>query len=300
MSSKIVRALSAVALTLAAVAAFAQTTNQNANVEEQLRSVQQQMLQAALRDDKDAFSKFLGDDLLWVMTNGEVMNKDQALSAVLPAPVRSLDVQQVQVLGQTATVVAVVHMKDGRDRRSLQEWVERDGSWKLLAHESAAIGAEESPTRRAMATAPAGTSGGTSASEARTVAPTLGSDAEREVWQAQTAIVDAYGKGDINTYSKLTADPFTRIETNGQLYDRSQWLDRVAKNRAHPLKAGAISDVQIKLDNDDKLAWATMRVVPSNPDGTPAPPERQTRIFALRNGQWQQVAAVSTPLSEQR
>lgn len=298
MSSRIVRAGSVAASALALIGSLASAQEAKSNAagdsSEQLRSASQQMLQAAQAGDKETFSGFLADDLSWVGMNGQVMDKEQTLANALPPPVRSIEVQQVLPSGQAATMVAIAHMKDGTDRRMLQEWVNRDGKWKVVAHQSTAIGAAPAPT-----TGTAGRSAAASASAPRTVAPTLRSSTERAIWQAQADIVEAYGKGDTARYSKLTADSFTRIDTDGQVYDRSQWLDRVEKNREHPMKAGAISDVQIKLDDSSKVAWVTLQLVPFNADGSPGVPERQTRIFALNNGQWQQAASVGTPSTGQ-
>jgi ketosteroid isomerase-like protein len=302
MSSTLARrsCAGALVMTFVATLALAQTTKPKADTgstDRLVRSAQEQMLQAAVRGDKDGVGKFLADDLTWVTLNGQVQSKDQMLAA-LPAPVGSVDVQQVVPMGRTATVVAIVHMKDGTERRALQEWVNRDGEWKVLAHESAPIRAGATPASGMMGASPTGTSGGRPALEPRTVAPRLNSDDERAVWRAQTQIVDAYSKGDTSRYARLTADPFTRIETNGQVYNRRQWLDYVGKNAKQPLKDGAVSDVQIRIDNDTNLARVTMQIVPFNPDGTLGSPERQTRIFAKRNGRWQQVAAVGTPLPQ--
>jgi ketosteroid isomerase-like protein len=305
MSSTLARraCVGALMLMFVSLIAFAQTTKPKADTsgtDQQVRTAQQQMLQAAIQGDKDGVNKFLADDVTWIGMTGQAMGKDQMLAA-LPAPVHSVEVQQILPMGKTAILVAVVHLKDGTERRALQEWVNRDGEWKVMAHQSTPISAEGTPTSGTTGTTPpAGTSGtgAASASEPRTVAPTLGSDEQRAVWRAQTEIVDAYSKGDTSAYSRLTANPFTRVQTNGQVCNRRQWLDLVAKNAKQPLKPGAVSDVQIQVDNANNVARVTMQILPFNPDGTQGSPERQTRIFALRNGQWQQVAAIGTPLSQ--
>jgi ketosteroid isomerase-like protein len=307
MSSTIARraSIGALMLVLVAVVAAAQANKPNpdkTSTDQQVRAANQQMLQAAIQGDKDAVSRFVTDDAIWVASNGQVMAKDQMLG-MLPAPVVRVDVQQVMPIGTTAILTGVAHLKDGTESRFLQQWVNRDGGWQLTAHEGTRVAASNSPATGTMATPPpTGTSGtGTGAtSEPRTVEPALNSDDERAVWRAQTEMVDAYNKGDTNTYSKLTATPFTRIETNGQVYNRSQWLDLVRKNAGQPLKPGAISDAKIAVDNANNVARVTLQIVPFAADGTPQAPERQTRIFVRRNGQWQQLAAIATPVSPQQ
>ena len=291
-------------LTLVAAVAAAQANKPNAgntSTDQQVRAAQQQMLQAAIQGDQDGVAKYVADDATWVASNGQMMDKNQMIG-MLPAPVNSVDVQQVLPIGKTAILTGVAHLKDGTESRFLQAWVNRDGEWKLMAHEGTRIAANGSAATGMMGMpASTGTSGtaGAAAPDPRTVEPTLNSDEERAVWRAQTDIVDAYGKGDTKTYSKLTAGNFTRIETNGQVYNRRQWLELVRKNARQPLKPGAVSDVQITVDNINNTARVTLQLVAYTADGTQEPPERQTRIFSLKNGQWQQVAAIATPLSPQ-
>ncbi len=56
----------------------------------------------------------------------------------------------------------------------------------------------------------------------------------------------------------------------------------------------AVIDVQIRVNGN--AAVATMQLIAYNPDGTTQPPERQIRVFQKRNEQWQQLAAIGTPI----
>ncbi len=296
-SARIRRAWVAVSIVLLFVAvASAQAAPQNATgTEQQVRAAQQQLLQAAIQGNKEDVGKLVADDVTWVSAGGQVIEGKNQVLAGLPAPVSSVDVQQITPRGTSATVIGTVHMKDGTQRRMMQEWVNEDGQWKVVAHESTPIGGENAPAPGM--TTPAGTSG-TSASEARSVDPSLTSDDERAVWRAQTDIINAFGRGDTDRYSKLTANGFTRIQTNGHVYNRSEWLEYVGKNARRPVKASPYSDVHIQVDRANNIARVVLQLVPYSADGTPQAPERQTRIFALDNGQWQQVAAVSAPVSQ--
>ncbi len=290
-------------LVLVASGAFAQRAKHPKNdtqaADQQVRAAQQEMLQAAIQGDRDGVAKYVSDDITWTGSNGRVLNKDQILG-MLPAPVHNVDVQQVLSLGNTAILTGVAHLKDGTDSRYLQEWVKQDGQWKLFAHEGTPVNEGAPATAMTGTNRPTETAGtaGTSASEAPNVEPTLTTDEERAVWRAQSDIVDAYDQGDTSRYSRLTANDFTRIETKGQVYNRRQWLDLVHKNAKQPLKRAAISDVQVNVDKTNNVARVTLQMAAFGPDGNQLPPERQTRIFALRNGEWQQVAAISTPVTE--
>ncbi|MGE5361508.1 MAG: DUF4440 domain-containing protein [Bacteroidales bacterium] len=286
-------AVFALAVTVVVVAQSPASSQPQSGNEQQVRAAQQQMLRAALNGNKDELSRFLADDLSWTDVNGRVSDKQSLLDRPKP-PVRSVEPDHVRVVGTTAVVTATTHRTDGSDVRTLQEWVNVNGQWKLMAHQGTLVapaGASAAASGGAAAK-PAGTSG----SVPTTVAPKVSTADERDVWQAQMDILDAWAKGDVSRYSQLTADDFMRIENDGKFFTKRQWLDNVGKNTAQPLKPGAATDAQVRVNND--VATVTLRVDSFNKEGATEPPERQTRIFVKRNGQWQQLAALSTPITE--
>jgi len=214
---------------------------------------------------------------------------------MLSAPVHTVDVQRVQLVGKAAVLTGVAHLKDGTDVRFLQEWVNRDGQWKLLAHEGTMVApASATPSSQGMGTA--GTSGMSGKPEVHAVAPTLNSDEERGVWQAQQNLGNAFVMGDAKAYAKLTADAYIRI-TPEAVVGKTEFLRTVQENAK---KSGGVlenSDVQILVEGD--VARVLLKNSGTLPGGQQVPPTRVTRIFEKRNGQWQQVAAIFTPISEQ-
>jgi ketosteroid isomerase-like protein len=284
---------------LVAAAASAQTGSSQpkapGDTEQQVKAAQQQMLEAAQQGNKDAVGNFVTDDLTWISAgNGQVTGKDQMLS-MLPAPVHTVDVQRVVVSGNSAVLTGVAHMNDGTDVRFLQQWVDRDGQWKLRAHEGVKVAAA-TPAAGSPAMATTGTTGTTAMGGKpgfHSVAPTLSSDDERAVWQAQENLGNAFVAGDAKAYSKLTADAYVRI-TPEAVVGKTEFLKSVQENAK---KSGGVlenSDVQILVDGN------TARVVLKNsgtlPGGEQVPPTRVMRIFEKKNGQWQQVAAIFTPI----
>jgi ketosteroid isomerase-like protein len=298
--------IGALIVTLVATVAFAQTTKsktEKSSSDQQVRAAHQQLLQAAMQGDKDAVANLVTDDLTWVGTNGQVMNKDQVLG-MLPPPVRSVDIQKVIVEWKTAVVVGTGHMNDGTETRFMQEWINRDGQWKLDAHE----GTRASTTQEGTSTGSAGTgnmenppsstgTSGAGGTMSPTTEPTFNSADERAVWQVQQKLGDAFLKGDTKTYARYTAPEYTRVTPNGVM-GKTEFLRTVAKNAGQPSGQLQHSDVQITIEGN--TARAVMIEGGTMPGGQQVPPSRVTRIFEKRNGQWQQVAAVFARINNER
>jgi hypothetical protein len=140
----------------------------------------------------------------------------------------------------------------------------------------------------------AGTAGRT---PTRSSAPALRSDDEQAIWKAQTELHRSYLDGDTPTYSKLTADGYFRIEENGEEREKSAFLQEVKGNASQPKGQIETGDVQIAVTND--TARLVMTTWGTEPGGRTNPPTRVTRVFVKRNGQWQQAAAVFTPIVQQ-
>lgn len=275
-----------------ALAAAPQATSTNAD--QQVREVQEKLVQATLKGDKDTMARYLADDLVWTGSDGRVLDKQSRMNSTVP--LKSVQVDKVIASGASAVVAGTAHFQSGPDARFIQQWVNQGGEWKVRLHHGTYVKPEATATTSAAAdpSRPMGTSG--AAASPRNVAPTLSSEDEKEVWKVQVALLDTYGKGDAEAYSRLTADDFVRVSTEGRLLTKSEWIDTLRPNAAKPTKPGAMSDVQIKVDND--TAVATLLLNSYKPDGNPNLPERQTRIFTKRNGAWQQLAAIATPISK--
>ncbi len=291
--SRVWIALSVACLVVAVAAAqdMRSDSGQNAT-EQQLRSAHQQMFEAAVKSDKDAVSRYVADDLTWVNANGQITGKEQVLAS-LPPPVDSVEVQQVQLLGNVAIVTGVSHFKDGREGRFLQQWVSSDGQWKVRAHQGTVVAPAGEPSQ---ATGTSGTMTRSDARVRRTVAPALRTPDERAIWKVQNDLLRTYLKGDTAAYSKLTADNYVRVSPEGS-QNKDEWLQVVAKNRDKSAGDLAMYDVQISVNGD--TACLIQELSGKDPGGEMVPPTRFTRIFVKKNGQWQQAAVALTPIKEQ-
>ncbi len=265
--------------------------------EQQVKAAQQQLLQAVQQGDKQAEGRLIADNVTWVAADGKVNNKEQILSATGPAP-REVTVEDVRPFDKTAIVTGTAHFEDGRDARFLQEWINQDGQWKLLAHEGSLIGTPASATGTSGSGSSAETSGKPSAAATtrRSEPPTLNSDAERAVWKTQQDLVQAFLKGDSTTYGKLTTEDYIRVGVNGKRLSRNDTLRMVKDNAGKSGGNIEAGDAQITVNGD------TARLVMSNwgtlPGGEQLAPERVTRIFVKRNGEWQQAAIAFTRMRD--
>ena len=131
----------------------------------------------------------------------------------------------------------------------------------------------------------------------RASAPSLSTEAERAVWDVQNELHRAFLDGDAAKYSKLTSEEFVRIAANGEQQGKSQFVQDVKQNAGKTAGQLETGDVQVAVTGDTArlvmTMWGTM------PGGAAIPPARVTRVFLKRNGQWQQAAAIFTPLKGQ-
>ena len=265
------------------------------SAEQELQAAHHQLVEASKARDKEAVARYLADDLAWTVADGSMLNKQARVEAT--PPVKNVQIDKVILSGTRAIVMGTTQFDSGPDARFLQQWVNQDGHWMVRVHQSTYIkpeGASSTSPATEAASRPTGTAGSTML--ARTVAPTLTSADEKAVWKAEVGLFDTYANGDATTYSRLTADDFLRVTNDGRLLSRSDWIDTLRPNAARPTKAPIASDVQIKMDDD--MAVAILRLQPFDASGNPMPVERQTRIFAKRDGAWQQVAAIATPIGK--
>jgi ketosteroid isomerase-like protein len=127
---------------------FAQ--KKNADVEQSVKSMENEMKEAVLKGDADASAKYLASNYVRVYPDGSVANRQQAINDVKTSlKYTSIDVseQQVQVTGDTAISVFKATVKGTRngqsidgDYRGVRTWAKQDGHWKAVAFVSTKIG----------------------------------------------------------------------------------------------------------------------------------------------------------------
>lgn len=258
---------------------------------QQVKAAHEKLLEAARKDDKAAARRMMADDLTWVHATGRLASKEELLGTK-PTPPPQVKVEEVRTFGDAAIVIGSSRFEDGREARFLQQWLNRDGQWQLAAHQGTPVG---SPAGQASATAKAAGTAGRAMTKGS--APTLASDDERAVWKANEQLRNAFLAGDAASYGKLTSEDFVRIGSGGERHDRVAFLQNVKQNVGR--SPGEIETGDVKVDVSGDTAKVVMTTWGTLPGGDEIVPARVTRVLVKRNGQWQQAAAIFTPVTQQ-
>ncbi|RPJ63241.1 MAG: nuclear transport factor 2 family protein [Acidobacteria bacterium] len=259
----------------------------------QLRAAHQELIEASRSNDKEAARRLMADELTWVNNEGKVTRREEMLAGT-PTPPQEVNIERILLHGDTAIVLGSARLASGRQVRFLQEWLDRDGQWRLFAHQGTALPSSQGQSQAPPNPSATGTSG-TSGMHASP--PSLSTEDERAVWTAQNELQRAFLSGDTATYSKLTSDDFVRVAEDSNQQGKSQFIQNVKQNAGKSGGQLENGDVEIAVTGDTArlvmTRWGTL------PGGEPLPPARVTRVFLKQNGQWQQAAAIFTPLKGQ-
>jgi ketosteroid isomerase-like protein len=128
---------------------FAQ--NKSADVEQSIKSMENEMKEAVLKGDAIGSAKYLASNYVRVYPDGSMANRQQAVDDVktsLKYTSIELSEQQVQVTGDTAISCFKSTVKGTRngqpidgDYRGVRTWAKEGGQWKAVAFVSTKIGA---------------------------------------------------------------------------------------------------------------------------------------------------------------
>lgn len=119
------------------------------NVEQQIKTLSDQLSQAYVKGDTSFFEKYLADDYTGIYAIGQLYTKAESLK---PGAVKydSFDVHEmkIRVYGDTAVVTSLTSAKvtfraDGKqirgDYRTTRVWVKQEGGWKLVAFQATQV-----------------------------------------------------------------------------------------------------------------------------------------------------------------
>ncbi len=133
-----------------ALAAASVALAQGGKAEQEIRAINDQLRDAALKGDVATFEKHLADDYVSIGATGAVSTKAQVLDLFRTGKIKyeSIDVTdiQVRVYGDTAVVTSTANVK-GRlgdqeiagQFRSVRVFVKRGGTWKAVSFQSTKI-----------------------------------------------------------------------------------------------------------------------------------------------------------------
>jgi ketosteroid isomerase-like protein len=194
---------------------------------------------------------------------------------------------QAHVYG-TAAVVTCLQGPSGpknpvgaTEDRGLRAWVKDGASWKVvLSHTVWAP---------ATATPPAPLAGPKPAVTGKPYMPKNAD--ETDVLRVNHALAEAFMKHDAAGYGRHTAPEFVRVVAGGRLASRDEFL-KVAGNAADSRGGGIEEEMRVRIYGE--LAVLTWKNTGTNAQGQTAALTRMTRVFAKKNGAWQQVFTISS------
>jgi hypothetical protein len=113
-----------------------------------VRAVAEGWYQAAIKQDREALNRFLADDLSYCHAGGKVQNKTEYIAAVMTGPphyeAMTYSDMRIKIYGKTAVLTAFADIKMTNTPqfkvRTLHVYVENNGQWQLVAHESTRVG----------------------------------------------------------------------------------------------------------------------------------------------------------------
>jgi len=118
--------------------------SQGGNVEQQIKTLQGQIVQAQLKADTNSYEKFLTDDYTAIYVSGKLYTKAQDIENFKSGALKyeSIDVRELKIraYGDSAVAISLVSSKGtyggkpfSGDFRASRVWVKQKGNWKNVA-----------------------------------------------------------------------------------------------------------------------------------------------------------------------
>jgi ketosteroid isomerase-like protein len=135
---------------LVIVALFGSLAAAAGDAADAVRQVAEGWYQAAVKQDAAALDRYLADDLSYCHAGGKVQTKAEYIAAVMKGPPHyesmTYSEMKIKLYGKTAVLTAFADVKLVNAPlfrvRTLHVYVENDGRWQLVAHESTRMTAE--------------------------------------------------------------------------------------------------------------------------------------------------------------
>jgi ketosteroid isomerase-like protein len=137
-------------LLLACLAGNAQTSIQQDEQKNRLLSLENAWNQAVQQKDLNGLDMLLHEDLIYIDSDGSVMNKTQYLAWVNAPTIHFEnivnDALEVQLYGKSALILGLYHEKGTQNgkpylhrERFIETWINQNGVWKCVASQSTLI-----------------------------------------------------------------------------------------------------------------------------------------------------------------
>ena len=117
------------------------------SIAQQLRKLEESLLQPSMRRSPDAVAVLLTDDFCEFGSSGRIFRKEEIIAALRTEPPRQISIADFSVRNLTSETALVTYRAirpgetDQGARTSLRSsmWVFRDGRWQMLFHQGTNI-----------------------------------------------------------------------------------------------------------------------------------------------------------------
>jgi len=110
--------------------------------EDAIRKAEKAMVDANKTGDRAAYQRLYADDLHWLGSDGQLLNKQQRIAQVTPNPAFNRDFQtEIKVYGEVAVETGTMAYTQNGEKhadRVLRVYIDRNGQWQLLSHAAVA------------------------------------------------------------------------------------------------------------------------------------------------------------------
>jgi ketosteroid isomerase-like protein len=258
--------------------------------QQEITKAEQARLEGRAKGDAATLARFSSDDLLTVGPSGQAIGKKETVALQAVPMIASSDVK-TQVFGDTAVVTGIqtgIGAQRNERHRFTRVWHKRNGQWlnvfgqvtRIVAPAPVAATPPVQPTVKQVPP---------------TQWPAGKTQDERDVLQTQRSLNELFAKKDAAAYGQLTADSFIRVNPNGTVSSREEFLKAVAATPEISRTASNNSDIRVNVHG----IVATVTVIDRTATGSPAG-IRMTRVYAKQNGTWKQLVTQATAIVPQQ
>jgi hypothetical protein len=257
-------------------------------VEQEIAKAEHARVDARRKADSAAHARFVSADYLHVTAGGQLRDRTYAIS--LPASPK-MDVRDLntQVFGDVAVVTGIQSGTGAggtvQDARFTHIWQKQKGAWVNVFVQNTPILTAKPPANPAPAS--------TASSPAPTKWPEGKTQDEGDVLKTQRSLNELYARKDAAAYERLTANTFVRINANGTMTARGDFLKAVAGTPELKRVESNNSDFQFR-----SYGPVAMLTYIDKAMGAPAAGFRMTRVFVKQDGAWKQLVTQFTPLAQ--
>ncbi len=256
--------------------------------EQEVLAAERARVDARRKGDSVAHARFVSDDFAQVSANGQLRDKKYAVSLAATPALEILD-SRVQVFGDVAVVTGIQRgtAPNAQDIRFTHVWRKQNGQWVNVFVQNTSI-ASTPPVNNPVT--------------ASQIAPTkwLRGDTqdERDVLRVQRGLNEAFAKQDFAAYSQLTADTFVRINVDGRMISRGDFLKIVAGTPDLERVAGTADSQRVESNNSGFRfrVYGPIAILSYIDKALNGPPGgiRMTRVFVKQDGKWKGLVTQSS------